>query len=65
MGKEGTFTQIQASDVQSVAKRILKRELPKSDIDKVLEEYPHAQEQDPTGSWDLVVEHIFSYVFED
>jgi len=47
---------IEAEDVQRVAKDIFDTYLTDEQVIEALEAYPAEQEQDPTGSWDQVVE---------
>jgi len=46
-----------AEDVKSVAKSI-KVDLTDKQIVEVLKMYPAAQKEDPTGTWDLVIEQV-------
>ena len=48
-------------DVKAVAKS-LKMELSDDQITKVMELYPSDQDQDPTATWDLVVENCIYQV---
>lgn len=48
---------ITPEDIKNVAKRI-KQEVTDEEIEKIIEEYPAAEEQDPTATWDLIVEEL-------
>lgn len=47
---------ITADDIKSVAKDIDVK-ITKKHIAQILKEYPEAQKEDPTGTWDLVIEN--------
>ena len=49
------------SDVKSVADQ-LHIELTEDQIEKILLLYPAWQENDPTGTWDLVIEDLIYHV---
>jgi len=54
---------IDVEDVQRVAKDVFKRELTDEEVELVLEHYDGEEEADPTGTWDLIVEHcIYCYI---
>jgi ribosomal protein S16 len=55
---------INKTDVENVAKSINKT-LTNAQIEQVLELYPSEQENDPSGTWDLVIEHCIDLVDED
>ena len=55
---------IKPADVKTVAKDIFKRELTLDQIANVLKQYPSQQEEDPTGTWNLVVEHILHSIID-
>lgn len=52
---------IDEQDIITVAKSINK-ELTAEQISKVLHMYPHEEECDPTGNWNLIVEHCIYQV---
>jgi hypothetical protein len=54
---------INKTDVISIATAINKT-LTNEQIEKVLELYPSEQENDPTGTWNLVIEHCINLVDE-
>lgn len=49
------------ADVRVIAS-FLKVELTEEETQEILERYPDEQEQDPTGTWNLVVENIIHQV---
>lgn len=49
-------SKLTAEDVENVAESI-GLQLSAKEIKEVIKQYPDYQEQDPTGNWDLVVEH--------
>ena len=53
---------ISPEDVKEVA-TALKIELTDAQIEQIIEDYPSAQNDDPTGTWNLVVEQqIYSII---
>jgi hypothetical protein len=54
---------IQSGDVEQVAKR-LRVTLTPEQIQEVIDMYPEAQEQDPTGNWSEVVDFCIGQVVE-
>ena len=55
---------IQKEDVVSVATSINKT-LTDKQIEDVLELYPSEQRNDPTATWNLVIEHCINQIVED
>lgn len=55
---------IDREDVIEVATRLL-IPLTEEQINKVLHVYPHEEECDPTGTWDLIVENCIYQVVND
>lgn len=55
---------IEREDVIRVAESIGKT-LTEEQIDQVLEEYPSWEEQDPTATWNLIVEDLVYFVTLD
>ena len=56
---------IDKEDVLNVAQSINK-ELTEEQVTKVLHMYPHEEECDATGTWNLIVEHcIYQVINED
>ena len=51
-------------DVLNVAKSI-SIDLTESDIDEVLTQYPSEQDNDPTATWDLVIENCIYNINND
>jgi len=49
-------------DVQRIATETFKTELTEEQAIEALEMYPSEQEQDPTGTWDLVIEHVLDQI---
>ena len=49
-------TKISIEDIKSIS-NILKMTLTKVEIDKILSIYDGEEENDPTATWDLIVEH--------
>ena len=47
---------VTAEDVRKIAEEIGVK-ITKKQIKQVIQEYPDAQDEDPTGTWDLVVEN--------
>jgi hypothetical protein len=54
---------ISSNDVRKVASD-LNVKLTEVQVQQILTEYPDAQEQDPSGTWDLVVENLIFQVGE-
>jgi len=48
---------ITPEDVKSVAKGI-NQEVTDEEIKQIIEEYPAAEDQDPTATWNLIVEDL-------
>ena len=44
-------------DIQTVAKNTFGRKLSKKQVNQILKEYPNAQKEDPTSTWNLVIEN--------
>lgn len=59
-----TTSVIAEEDVTSVASSVGIR-LSKQEIAEVISRYPAEQEQDPGGTWNLVVEHICHCIVSD
>ena len=55
---------ITPEDVKSVAEAI-KQELTDDEIKYIIDEYPIEEDEDPTGTWDLIVEQIIYRVVKD
>lgn len=49
-------TKISIADIKSIS-NILKMSLTQVEIDKILSMYEEEEENDPTATWDLIVEH--------
>jgi len=58
------FKILSRHDVKSIAKSINKN-LTLPEIDKVLDDYQIAQDDDPTATWDLVIENLIYNVIND
>lgn len=56
---------ISADDVLRVAKELHRPKLTKTEIEQILQEHDGACEQDPTGTWNLVVEHQIDEVIDN
>ncbi|HUU88001.1 MAG TPA: hypothetical protein VMX17_09630 [Candidatus Glassbacteria bacterium] len=59
-----TPTKIQKEDVIQVATSI-KQILTEQEINEVIERYPSAEDQDPTGTWDLIVEQVIYEILDE
>lgn len=55
---------ITSEDVKNVAKTI-KQEMTDDEINFIIEEYPGAESEDPTGTWDLIVEDLIYRVIDE
>jgi len=55
---------ISPEDVKQVADSI-NVELTEAEIKEVIERYPSEQEEDPTGTWNLVIDHIIQCIIDD
>lgn len=55
---------ITETDVQVVANS-LKIKLSEEQVNKVMLMYPHEEESDPTGTWNLIVENCIYQVIND
>jgi Ca2+-binding EF-hand superfamily protein len=55
---------IEKEDVTCVAESIGKK-LTDEQVDQIIEEYPSWAEQDPTATWDLIVEDLVHFVTID
>jgi hypothetical protein len=55
---------ITPEDVKNVAQSI-KQEVTDEEIQFIIDEYPGEEENDPTGTWDLIVENIIYRVIDD
>lgn len=56
-------TKLSKEDVLNVAQRT-NTALTDDDIKKILEIYPSEQKQDPTATWDLVIDHCIHTIKE-
>lgn len=61
--KNATNTVVKA-DVENVAKGIGQKLTP-AEVETVIERYPSAQDQDPTATWNLVVEEVVYQVIDE
>lgn len=52
------------TDVLVVAKSINKQ-LTEEQVNKVILMYPHEEECDPTGTWNLIVEHCIYSILDE
>jgi len=59
-----TPTKIQKEDVIQVATSI-KQILTEQEINEVIKRYPSAEDQDPTGTWDLIVEQVIYEILDE
>ncbi len=55
---------VQPEDVMQVATSLKMNPTP-TEVQEVISRYPGEQKQDPTGTWNLVVEHILYQVLEE
>ena len=55
---------ITETDIQVVANS-LKIKLSEEQVNKVMLMYPHEEESDPTGTWNLIVENCIYQVIND
>lgn len=51
-------------DIYDVADRIHSRALTDEEVEWILFCYEDAQRQDPTGTWDLVIEDLIQFILD-
>jgi len=59
-----TTPTIQKEDVVQVATSI-KQVLTEQEIAEAIERYPFAEEQDPTGTWNLILEQVIYELIDE